>query len=93
MPWRVRQPTIYLNLEICKTEIQAETSKHKRKARMKIVCIGGGPAGLYFALLMKKLGPDAGLLPVTLVDDAVLVDGGARVVGGGGGVVTVRVNV
>ncbi len=24
---------------------------------MKIVCIGGGPAGLYFGLLMKKLGP------------------------------------
>jgi anthraniloyl-CoA monooxygenase len=24
---------------------------------MKIVCIGGGPAGLYFGLLMKKLNP------------------------------------
>ena len=24
---------------------------------MKIVCIGGGPAGLYFAILMKKLNP------------------------------------
>ncbi len=26
---------------------------------MKIVCIGGGPAGLYFALLFKKARPDA----------------------------------
>ena len=25
---------------------------------MRIVCIGGGPAGLYFALLMKKLYPE-----------------------------------
>ncbi|HRA21428.1 MAG TPA: bifunctional salicylyl-CoA 5-hydroxylase/oxidoreductase, partial [Anaerolineae bacterium] len=26
---------------------------------MKIVCIGGGPAGLYFAILMKQVQPDA----------------------------------
>lgn len=26
---------------------------------MKIVCIGGGPAGLYFAILMKQIQPDA----------------------------------
>jgi anthraniloyl-CoA monooxygenase len=32
---------------------------------MKIVCIGGGPAGLYFALLYKKAHPDA---EVTVVE-------------------------
>src|SRR6202008_1274537 len=28
---------------------------------MKINVIGGGPAGLYFAILMKKAGPDLGI--------------------------------
>jgi len=32
---------------------------------MRIVCIGGGPAGLYFALLMKKLDPSH---PITVVE-------------------------
>jgi anthraniloyl-CoA monooxygenase len=31
---------------------------------MKIVCIGGGPAGLYFALLYKKARPDASITVV-----------------------------
>lgn len=31
---------------------------------MKIVCIGGGPAGLYFALLYKKAHPDAAVTVV-----------------------------
>jgi len=31
---------------------------------MKIVCIGGGPAGLYFGLLMKKLDPAADITVV-----------------------------
>ena len=31
---------------------------------MKIVCIGGGPAGLYFALLMKKQDPSHDIVVV-----------------------------
>ena len=30
---------------------------HRGDPRMKIVCIGGGPAGLYFSILMKKADP------------------------------------
>ena len=30
---------------------------------MKIVCIGGGPAGLYFALLMKQQDPAHEIVP------------------------------
>jgi anthraniloyl-CoA monooxygenase len=34
------------------------TGQHlQRKSSMKIVCIGGGPAGLYFSLLMKQQNP------------------------------------
>src|SRR6476660_5113876 len=36
-----------------------------RGALKKIVCIGGGPAGLYFALLYKKAQPEA---EVTVVE-------------------------
>src|SRR6202040_1541053 len=28
-----------------------------RKAKMRIVCLGGGPAGLYFSILAKKANP------------------------------------
>jgi anthraniloyl-CoA monooxygenase len=31
---------------------------------MRIVCVGGGPAGLYFGLLMKKLHPEHGITVV-----------------------------
>ena len=31
---------------------------------MKIVCVGAGPAGLYFALLMKKADPAHGITVV-----------------------------
>ena len=34
-----------------------DKSTEGKKGAMKIVCIGGGPAGLYFAILMKKANP------------------------------------
>jgi len=40
----------YFNIEIYK-------SKTNQECVMKIVCIGGGPAGLYFGLLMKQRNP------------------------------------
>ena len=32
---------------------------------MKVVCLGGGPAGLYFSILMKKANPDH---DITVID-------------------------
>jgi anthraniloyl-CoA monooxygenase len=37
--------------------VSHESARPPSGACMRIVCIGGGPAGLYFALLMKKLDP------------------------------------
>src|SRR5258706_3178971 len=35
----------------------APAATHLRKVTMKIVCIGGGPAGLFFGILMKLRDP------------------------------------
>ena len=44
---------------------------HHEKPRMKIVCIGGGPAGLYFSILMKKAdaGHDVSIIERNRPDD------------------------
>ena len=37
----------------------ASSARDSKMRAMRIACIGGGPAGLYFAILMKKARPEA----------------------------------
>jgi anthraniloyl-CoA monooxygenase len=50
---RLREAAVGLNRKHFRSKVSSELTE----IRMKIVCIGGGPAGLYFALLMKQLDP------------------------------------